>query len=112
VAGWGWAVGEDEFVPDVMVYPPTQESVRFTGTPRLVVEVLSGNRAGDLVVKANRYAAAGLADYWVVDPRDHQLDAFVLEGGAYRLTGRFNSGLATLHFGGVAVDVDIDALLA
>lgn len=44
VQGWSWKVGEDEFVPDVMVHPPTTENIRFTGTPRLVVEVVSSRR--------------------------------------------------------------------
>jgi Uma2 family endonuclease len=111
VAGWGWLVDGDEFVPDVMVHPPTEESVRFTGTPRLVVEVLSGNRSADLVVKATRYAAAGLTDYWVVDPREHRVDTFRLDGDTYRQTGRFEDGEAALTFDAVVLTVDIAALL-
>lgn len=37
---WAWKPAEDEFAPDVMVHP-TAEDTRFTGMPRLVVEVLS-----------------------------------------------------------------------
>ncbi len=43
-----------------MVYPDTEETTRFTGTPVLCVEVLSSNRATDLVVKTTRYAALGV----------------------------------------------------
>lgn len=63
-AGWAWKPGQDEFVPDVMVHPTTTESTRFTGTPALIVEVLSTNRGDDLVVKTTKYAAAGLVHYW------------------------------------------------
>jgi Uma2 family endonuclease len=76
------------------------------------VEVLSGNRADDLVVKATKYAAGGLTDYWVVDPRDHIVETFALAGDAYRSTGRWSSGTATLTFGGIEVSLDIDALFS
>lgn len=39
--GWGWKPAADEFGPDVMVHPVTEENVRFTGMPLLAVEVLS-----------------------------------------------------------------------
>lgn len=71
--GWSWRARRNEFIPDVMVHPRTTETVRFTGTPHLVVEVLSGNRGDDLVLKSARYAAAGLPHYWVLDPRDRVL---------------------------------------
>jgi len=32
---WSWKPGRDEFVPDVLVYPSTEEQVRFTGMPVL-----------------------------------------------------------------------------
>ena len=61
IAGWSWHPQPDvEFIPDVMVYPDTEETTRFTGIPVLCVEVLSSNRATDLVVKTTRYAALGV----------------------------------------------------
>lgn len=112
LAGWGWKPGRDEFVPDVMVFPPTTEQVRFTGTPRLAVEVVSTHRAADFVKKLNKYAAAGLRDYWIVDPQEHVVETFVLQGGVYEPTGSFEAGIAVLTFDGVEVEVDVDALLA
>ena len=38
------------------------------GTPDLLVEVLSEDRDKDLVRKRDRYAAAGVPEYWIVDP--------------------------------------------
>lgn len=111
VAGWAWSIGGDELIPDVMVHPHTEDSARFTGMPHLVVEVLSGNRVDDLVVKATKYAAAGLRDYWVVDPRDHLVECFQLEGVAYRSVGTFSSGIARLAFSDTDVTADLDALL-
>lgn len=108
---WGWKPAKDEFGPDVIVHPLTDEDVRFTGMPLLVVEVLSSNRSHDLVVKATKYAALGLSDYWIVDPRDHLLTTWVLTDAGYERTGEFESGTAQLRFGEHNVDVDIDALL-
>jgi Uma2 family endonuclease len=112
--GWGWKPRADEFVPDLMVHPVTDENIRFTGMPLLVVEVLSGNRADDLVGKATKYDALGLSDYWVVDPRAHSLTTFHLDGAAYESTGLYDAGVDELTFAhySVHVDVDVDALLA
>ena len=30
---WSWKPGRDEFVPDILVYPSTDEQVRYTGIP-------------------------------------------------------------------------------
>ncbi len=51
-----------------MVHALTPEYLRYTGTPHLVVEILSTDRGADLVRKSHRYAAAGVPRYWVVDP--------------------------------------------
>jgi Uma2 family endonuclease len=84
---WGWKPGEDEFVPDVLVTRPTHEELRYTGTPLLVVEVLSSNRAHDLVTKRSKYAAAGLPRYWTIDPHTETVTALALVDGAYRQIG-------------------------
>lgn len=111
VMEWGWKPGPDEFGPDVMVFPRTDEDVRFTGTPVLCVEVLSTNRAADLVVKAAKYAAAGVDHYWVVDTADESLSAFERVGDAYRLTLVVGPGAqAQVGYGPGAVDVDTGGL--
>jgi Uma2 family endonuclease len=68
LGSWGWKPANDEFGPDVIIVPPTDEDVRFTGMPLLVVEILSSDRAADLVRKAGKYQALGLPRYWIVDP--------------------------------------------
>ncbi|WP_375430474.1 Uma2 family endonuclease [uncultured Friedmanniella sp.] len=111
VIEWGWKPGDDEFGPDVMVFPTTDEEVRFTGTPLLCVEVLSTNRAADLVVKAAKYAAAGVDHYWVVDTADETLTAFVREGDAYRLALVIeNSAPQRVAYGAGEVTIDTGAL--
>lgn len=68
VEGWAWKPGADEFIPDLMVFDHRGEQQRLTGLPHLVVEVLSSDRARDMIRKARKYAAAGLDRYWIVDP--------------------------------------------
>lgn len=111
--GWGWSpVGvREELVPDLMVHPPTEEDVRFTGIPLLVVEVVSTNRRADLVEKTTRYAAWGARSYWVLDPRDHEVHAFDHVDGLFVQTAHTSSGQVTLTYGDAAVEVDLDTLL-
>ena len=47
--GVGWKPGADEFIPDVIVFDATDEVVRLTATPHLVVEVMSSDPAADIV---------------------------------------------------------------
>ena len=57
--------------------------------PLLAVEVLSpSTRLVDLHLKRARYAQAGVASYWVVDPDDPSLVAWELHGPAYDDAGR------------------------
>lgn len=77
-----WKPGKDEWAPDLMVCP-RQKAVRFTGTPELIVEILSSNRARDLVMKPLKYAQAGLPRYWVFDPETLVLTAFELRDGVF-----------------------------
>ncbi len=50
----------------------------------LVVEVVSpDDPARDLVTKRDDYAEAGIAEYWIVDPRFETVTALTLTGGTY-----------------------------
>ncbi len=51
VEGWGWKPGNDEFVPDVTVHDDSPEQTRHSGTPHLVVEILSSDPARDIIRK-------------------------------------------------------------
>lgn len=106
VAQWAWKPGDDEFAPDVLVTGPTDEQLRFTGMPLLVIEVLSSNRSHDLVTKSNKYARAGLPRYWVVDPDAQTVTAFVLRGGIYEEVATVGgTDLAELDFGAGTVRI-------
>jgi Uma2 family endonuclease len=63
------------------------------GPPDLVVEVLSpSTEARDRGVKLRRYAAAGVAHYWLLDLRAHALEAYVLGDDGYERTGVYGLG--------------------
>ncbi|MEW1959056.1 Uma2 family endonuclease [Kineococcus sp. NPDC059986] len=113
---WAWKPGRDEFIPDVMVYDAATASAgtgaRFTGTPELVVEVLSSNRGDDLVWKSAKYAAAGLKRYWIVDPRDELVTAYALVEGILTPMAALGRGdVADLDLGIATVRVDVAELL-
>ena len=65
--GAAWKPDHDEFIPDVMVFDDTGETLRLTAVPHLAVEVLSTDRGADLIRKFRKYAEAGLRRYWIVD---------------------------------------------
>ncbi|WP_433116404.1 Uma2 family endonuclease [Micromonospora sp. CA-246542] len=77
------------FVPDLFV---ARESAMDRGGAALdpvdvllVVEVISPSNAGrDLVLKRHEYAAAGIAFYWLVEPRKQTLTVLVNAPGGYR----------------------------
>lgn len=76
----------------------------------LVIEVVSKDpesRARDVEEKPAEYAAAGIAEYWIVDPRDRQVTVLRLESGRYEEHGVFHAGdRATPHLlGGFSLDV-------
>ena len=74
----------------------------------LVVEVVSPDDPDrDLVAKRADYAEAGIAEYWVADPRHDTITVLALEGNAYVEHGAFARGEAATSplLKGFAVDV-------
>ncbi len=55
----------------------------YYGPPDLVVEILSSKPQLDRILKLSKYAQAGVAHYWIVDPEERVLDVYRLEGGRY-----------------------------
>jgi Uma2 family endonuclease len=53
------------------------------GVPDLVVEVLSTDRARDLVMKRTWYEEAGVPEYWVMDPTVDSITVLELNGSEY-----------------------------
>ena len=60
-----------------------------------VVEVVSPDDPDrDLVEKRADYAEAGIAEYWIADPRDETITVLALKGDAYVEHGTFARGAA------------------
>ena len=61
----------------------------------LVMEVVGEeeeDRQRDLETKRQEYAQAGIAEYWIVDPKTETVIVLTLDGAAYRLHGEFPLG--------------------
>jgi Uma2 family endonuclease len=74
--------------PDLVVVARAEQisSRAVEGAPLLAVEILSpSTRRRDRGLKMRRYAELGVAHYWIVDPGGQTLEAWRLEGAAYRL---------------------------
>ena len=76
----------------------------------LVVEVLSEgkkDRERDLVEKRAEYAAAGIPEYWIVDPVARTILVLSLDGTAYREAGTYGEAdvARSVALPGFAVDV-------
>lgn len=68
-------------------------SKRVEGAPDLIVEILSpSNWLFDRRDKYEYYEAAGVREYWIVDPRACTVEVFVLREGQYALLGKWSAG--------------------
>jgi Uma2 family endonuclease len=84
--------------PDILFLKPG----RLQGTnPRsvvgadLAIEIVSEgaeNRKRDLETKPAEFAAAGISEYWIVDPQLQSITVLTLDGPAYRVHGVFRIG--------------------
>lgn len=55
----------DVYRPDIMVFCEDNEEL-----PRIVVEIVSPtSKRRDLVIKVAKYELAGIAEYWIADPK-------------------------------------------
>lgn len=87
-----------------------QRKGRYWEGADLTVEVVSEDEPKrDWVKKRAEYARAGIAEYWIADPRDKTLTVFTLDAGAteYREAGRYGVGetACSLLLDGLTIDV-------
>ena len=73
-------------VPDLLVVCD-QDKIQdkgIYGVPDLIIEILSPSTAGvDIIQKYNKYLKAGVKEYWIVDPLNQVIRAFVLDNNKY-----------------------------
>jgi Uma2 family endonuclease len=100
----------DVVQPDLLVVLKTNPAYanpkNVRGAPDLVVEIVSPSTASrDLELKKALYQARGVPEYWIVRPKERDVERFVLEAGAYRSAGRFADHVEFGGAPGVAVDL-------
>lgn len=76
----------------------------------IAIEVISPGREDrqrDLTEKRTEYAAAGIPEYWIVDPEQQTITVLILDGDAYRTHGAFKPGdtATSLLLPGFNIDV-------
>lgn len=75
-----------QFTPKQMKFP----------APDLVVEVLSpSTEEKDRGLKAEDYAAHGVAEYWLIDPATQTLEQYILQDERYELLIKARTGTVT-----------------
>ena len=83
-----------------------RDKKRLYGPPDLVVEILSPSNAHhDLIRKRDLYDAAGVTEYWIVDPRMQRVDVFVASDVGYALDQRTEGTVASRVLDGLTVSV-------
>jgi Uma2 family endonuclease len=103
----------DVFEPDiVLVTNPSQVSGRaIEGAPALLVEVLSPSTTTyDRTTKGRRYAALGIAHYWIVDPVARRIECYRAEAGTHRLVAEAGASGTLTHPDFPALTIDLDAI--
>jgi Uma2 family endonuclease len=83
------------FEPDLVVVlhggRATIDERAIIGPPDLLAEILSaGTARRDLSVKRSAYEAAGVREYWVVDPVAMTIEVLALVGDVYQRHGLFD----------------------
>ena len=96
--------------PDVLYVSLERHEILQTwieGAPDLVVEVLSPSTARmDRLLKLNRYAEAGVAEYWLVDPAARTIEFFVNDGEHFVVHTQEGGSWTSPAVAGVELDVD------
>lgn len=89
----------NDYEPDVAYFSSEKARTFKQGqmhfpAPDLIVEVLSESTEKiDRGVKFEDYAAHGVAEYWIIDPIAQVVEQYVIDGDAYTLVIKANTGV-------------------
>ena len=109
-------LGSDILVPDLAGWrrarlPTLPKTAWFEVAPDWACEVLSPATARtDRVLKLPRYAAAGVAHCWLIDPDDRTLEAYANQDGRWLLLGTWGSTDQAAIDPFAAVTIDLSGL--
>jgi Uma2 family endonuclease len=82
------------------------EKSHLVAAPDLVVEVVSpSSRTRDYITKRVLYEGAGVAEYWIVDPKRRTVDVLALVNGRYVQTENEGGIARSAVVAGVEIDV-------
>jgi Uma2 family endonuclease len=100
--------------PDLLVVRTARRNIiserGIEGAPDLIVEIASPRtERADREIKSKLYAAAGVGEYWIVDPRSRRVELFELGATGYGLAHVFGPG-TTVRSRSFAVSIEVDAL--
>ncbi|MDO9536307.1 MAG: Uma2 family endonuclease [Bacillota bacterium] len=101
--------------PDILFVYGTKKEIlrreRIDGVCDLVVEIMSPtNRRKDRLRKMEIYRKAGIPHYWLVDPEENTLEAFILRDGSYTLVAAGGPGDELTHPEFPGLDLDLDRI--
>lgn len=90
--------GNRERIPDLSVLDHEPEGAHIHAAPMLVVEILSpSTRSEDTVRKSGDYLAAGIGQYWIVDPDNRCIDVFDNTETGWELLARVDEAAPVAH---------------
>ena len=96
--------------PDVLYISPERREIAQTwieGAPDLVVEVLSPSTTRmDRLLKLNRYAEAGVSEYWLVDPGLRTIEFLVHDGEHFAVHVQDGGSWTSPVVPGVTLNID------
>jgi Uma2 family endonuclease len=101
--------------PDILFIAGSNTQIKYEervdGPCDLVVEIMSpSNRRKDRLQKMEIYRKAGIPHYWLADPEENTLEAFVLKGDNYALVagGAAGTGKKYTHPEFPELELDLD----
>ncbi len=104
-------LGDDlVYCPDVLYVKGTLTDPfkRLTTPPNLVVEIASPSSGEyDAETKRRNYEAAGVSEYWLIDPARRAFRFLVLEGGVYREVNASGDRYASSVLPGFELDLTL-----
>ena len=101
--------------PDILFVSAARREImreeRIDGPCYLAVEIMSpSNRRKDRLQKMEIYRKAGIPHYWLVDPEENTLEAFMLKGENYALIVAGGPGDPFTHPEFPGLDLDLDKI--
>ena len=95
--------------PDLLYITKERRSIVrkcIEGAPDLVIEILSDSGARrDRVDKQQLYAEFGVPEYWIVDPREQQIDFLVNRNGRFEIQPQLDGKYASPQYAELAFDI-------